>query len=186
MKDGRFVQVGTAQEIVVEPADDYVFEFTRDVDRSRVLTFGSIRDEAVTLTGDETVDTMRSRFESRPELKGMFVVDSANKPIGLVERDKVDEADSGATAKSLMDRRFAKVRRSTYICESFDRLGDHKLFAVIDREGKLRGMVDPMKIFQHLEQPGEESAPEGGDIAQPGEAEDAQDSAVARLAQETA
>jgi len=186
MKDGRFVQVGTAQEIVVEPADDYVFEFTRDVDRSRVLTFGSIRDEAVTLTGDETVDTMRGRFEERPGLKGMFVVDSANKPIGLIERDKLDEAESGSTAKSLMDRRFAKVRRSSYICESFDRLGDHKLFAVIDREGKLRGMVDPMKVFQHLEQPSEESAPDGGDSAQPEDGEQAQVSAVARLAQETA
>lgn len=186
MKDGRFVQVGTAQEIVVEPADDYVFEFTRDVDRSRVLTFGSIRDEAVTLTGDDTVDTMRSRFESRPELKGMFVVDSANKPIGLVERDKLEEAESGATAKSLMDRRFAKVRRSSYICESFDRLGDHKLFAVIDREGKLRGMVDPMKVFQHLEPPSEENAPEADESAQPEQGEGAHDSAAANLARESA
>jgi len=186
MKDGRFVQVGTAQEIVVEPADDYVFEFTRDVDRSRVLTFGSIRDEAVTLTGDETVDTISSRFESRPELKGMFVVDSANKPIGLVERDKLEEAESGATAKSLMDRRFAKVRRSTYICESFDRLGDHKLFAVINREGKLRGMVDPMKVFQHLEPPSEENAPEADESAQPEQGEGAHDAAAANLARESA
>jgi glycine betaine/proline transport system ATP-binding protein len=185
MKDGRFVQVGTAQEIVVEPADDYVFEFTRDVDRSRVLTFGSIREQAETLSGDETVDTMVSRFEANPELKGMFVVDGANKPTGLVEREKVDKAEQGATAKSLMDRRFAKVRRSSYICESFDRLGDHKLFAVIDREGKLRGVVDPMKVFQHLEQPGEESAPESGEGADSQE-DDAQGSDAAQLARESA
>jgi glycine betaine/proline transport system ATP-binding protein len=185
MKDGRFVQVGTAQEIVVEPADDYVFEFTRDVDRSRVLTFGSIREQAETLTGDETVDTLASRFEAKPDLKGMFVLDGANKPIGLVEREKIDGAEQGATAKSLMDRRFAKVRRSSYICESFDRLGDHKLFAVIDREGKLRGVVDPMKVFQHLEQPGEESAPEAGEGAQ-AKADDAQESTPAQLARESA
>lgn len=160
MKNGRFVQVGTAQEIVIEPADDYVFEFTRDVDRSRVLTFGSIRDEAVTLTGDETVDQMTQRFETDGGLKGMFVVDNAGKPIGLVDRDRLAQAEPGATARSLMDRHFAKVRRSTYICESFDRLGDHKLFAVVDREGKLRGMVDPMNVFRHLEQPSEDAGAE--------------------------
>ncbi len=165
MKDGRFVQVGSAQEIVIEPADDYVFEFTRDVDRSRVLTFGSIREEAQTLSGDETLETMQQRFSADENLKGMFVVDGANKPLGLVARETVDNADAGATAKSLMDRRFAQVRRSSYICESFDRLGDHKLFAVVDREGKLRGMVDPMNVFQHLEQPSEDAGPEGASAA---------------------
>ena len=165
MKDGRFVQVGSAQEIVIEPADDYVFEFTRDVDRSRVLTFGSIREEAQTLSGDDTLESMQQRFAADENLKGMFVVDGANKPLGLVERESVDNAEAGATAKSLMDRHFAKVRRSTYICESFDRLGDHKLFAVIDREGKLRGVVDPMNVFQHLEQPGEDAGPQGASHA---------------------
>ena len=162
MKDGRFVQVGTPQQIVMDPADDYVFEFTRDVDRSRVLTFGSIRDEAETLSGDETLEELTRRFEANEKLTGMFVVDSNNKPLGLVERGKVDEAGAEATARSLMDRHFAKVRRSSMICESFDRLGDHKLFAVVDREGHLRGVVDPMDVFQHLEPPTEEEATKPG------------------------
>jgi glycine betaine/proline transport system ATP-binding protein len=38
MKDGRFVQVGSAEAIVSQPGDDYVRAFTSDVDRSRVLT----------------------------------------------------------------------------------------------------------------------------------------------------
>jgi len=185
MKDGRFVQVGTAQQIVIEPADDYVFEFTRDVDRSRVLTFGSIRDEAQTLTGDETVEDMTRLFEANENLKGMFVVDSANKPLGLVERDHLADAEAGATARSVMDRKFAKVRRSSYICESFDRLGDHKLFAVVDREGKLRGVVDPMNVFQHLEQPDEDAGAEGA--SHHGERPDDTEAASAQpIAQETA
>jgi len=185
MKDGRFVQVGTPQQIVMDPADDYVFEFTRDVDRSRVLTFGSIRDEAKTLTGDEPLEELNRRFEADGDLKGMFVVDSANKPLGLVERDHLGDADQSATARSLMDRHFAKVRRSTYICESFDRLGDHKLFAVVDREGKLRGVVDPMNVFQHLEPPAEDEAVQPG--GRPGEKPDDLEAAGAqRMAQETA
>ena len=44
MRDGRIVQMGTAEDILVRPADDYVASFTQDVDRSRVLTAGVVMD----------------------------------------------------------------------------------------------------------------------------------------------
>ncbi len=185
MKQGRFVQVGTPQQIVMQPEDEYVFEFTRDVDRSRVLTFGSIRDEAKILTGEETLDDLNRHFDADENLKGMFVVDESNKPQGLVDRESVANAESGVTARDLMDRKFAKVRRSSFICEGFDRLGEHKLFAVIDREGKMRGVVDPLNVFQHLEPPAEEEAGKAGGRPgeQPDDLEQAQPQAAA---QETA
>ncbi|KIF73665.1 glycine/betaine ABC transporter ATP-binding protein [Streptomyces sp. 150FB] len=45
MRDGEIVQMGTAEDILVTPANDYVASFTRDVDRSRVLTAGAIMAE---------------------------------------------------------------------------------------------------------------------------------------------
>ena len=42
MKDGQFVQVGTPEEVVAHPADDYVSDFTRDVPRAHVLTVRTI------------------------------------------------------------------------------------------------------------------------------------------------
>ncbi len=42
MKDGVFVQVGTPEEVVAHPADDYVREFTKDVPKAKVLTVGSV------------------------------------------------------------------------------------------------------------------------------------------------
>ncbi|MEV8609577.1 ATP-binding cassette domain-containing protein [Amycolatopsis sp. NPDC051373] len=41
MRDGRIVQVGTAQQILTAPADDYVSKFVQDVDCARVLTAGA-------------------------------------------------------------------------------------------------------------------------------------------------
>jgi glycine betaine/proline transport system ATP-binding protein len=38
MRDGDIVQIGTPQDLVAAPADDYVADFTRDVNRSRILT----------------------------------------------------------------------------------------------------------------------------------------------------
>ncbi|MEU0964483.1 glycine betaine/L-proline ABC transporter ATP-binding protein [Streptomyces sp. NPDC005917] len=51
MRDGRVVQTGTAEDILLRPADDYVASFTRDVDRSRVLTTAAVMDTDV--DGDE-------------------------------------------------------------------------------------------------------------------------------------
>ena len=51
MRDGRIVQTGTAEDILVRPADDYVASFTKDVDRSRVLTASAVMD--TDLRGDE-------------------------------------------------------------------------------------------------------------------------------------
>ena len=42
MKDGAFVQVGTPEEVLLQPANDYVREFTKDAPRSMVLTARSI------------------------------------------------------------------------------------------------------------------------------------------------
>jgi glycine betaine/proline transport system ATP-binding protein len=38
MRDGRLVQLGTPEELVGSPADDYVANFVRDIPRSHVLT----------------------------------------------------------------------------------------------------------------------------------------------------
>ena len=38
MRDGRVIQVGTAEELIVSPADAYVAEFTREAPRAKILT----------------------------------------------------------------------------------------------------------------------------------------------------
>ncbi len=48
MKDGEVVQIGTPEEIVADPVDDYVREFTEDVPRYKVLSVGKIMREAST------------------------------------------------------------------------------------------------------------------------------------------
>src|SRR5690606_26233295 len=42
MRAGRIVQIGTAEEILQDPANDYVAQFVQDVDRTRVLTASSV------------------------------------------------------------------------------------------------------------------------------------------------
>lgn len=45
MREGRIVQIGTAEEILTAPADDYVARFVADVDRTKVLTAASVMEK---------------------------------------------------------------------------------------------------------------------------------------------
>src|SRR3546814_12074596 len=76
MKAGRFVQVGTAQQIVGSPADDYVAAFTQDIDRARVFTGHSVVAEAHAL--DLATDTPASAMERMARLAraALHVLDS--------------------------------------------------------------------------------------------------------------
>jgi glycine betaine/proline transport system ATP-binding protein len=42
MKDGEVIQLGTPEQLVLEPADDYVAAFTRNVQRAKVVTARSV------------------------------------------------------------------------------------------------------------------------------------------------
>ncbi|MBC9730929.1 glycine betaine/L-proline ABC transporter ATP-binding protein [Streptomyces sp. TRM68367] len=53
MRDGRIVQLGTPEEIVGSPADDYVREFVRDVPREQVMT---VRTAMRASSADEAAD----------------------------------------------------------------------------------------------------------------------------------
>jgi glycine betaine/proline transport system ATP-binding protein len=54
MWDGEIVQVGTPDQIIMNPVNDYVAEFTKDVPRSRVLTAGSIMTECKAVVSENT------------------------------------------------------------------------------------------------------------------------------------
>lgn len=60
MKDGKIVQIGTPEQILSEPADEYVASFTADVDRARVLTAEKIMVSETALT-----DSDREAFERK-------------------------------------------------------------------------------------------------------------------------
>ena len=64
MKDGHFVQVGTPEEVVAHPADDYVADFTKDVPRAHVLTARTVMQPAAgngqRYGGDVTPSTSRA------------------------------------------------------------------------------------------------------------------------------
>ena len=85
MRDGRFVQVGTPEEVVGSPADEYVANFVRDVPRSHVLTLRWIMGP---LGPDDPLDG--ARLDVATTVKdAVRTLASSDRPVLAVEGDRV-------------------------------------------------------------------------------------------------
>ncbi len=82
MRDGKMIQIGTGDELVGAPADDYVRDFVRDVIRSHVLTLRWIMRPS---RGPTTRWTARSSGQDVLVHEATRVVLAADKPIRVVE-----------------------------------------------------------------------------------------------------
>ena len=108
MKDGEFVQVGTPEQIVSAPADDYVREFTEDAPKTRVITVGSVlRPADGDATSGEPVNVGAVLDDVLPRLLAsggdLRVVDEGGESVGVVDRERV-AALLGEAARSRAGR----------------------------------------------------------------------------------
>ena len=102
MKDGEFVQVGTPEEVVSAPADDYVRDFTRDVPRSKVLTARSVMTPArVSATADEGLSEVVARMTNE-NCDCAVVVDGQEQFKGAVQLSDARTAADNASIASVM------------------------------------------------------------------------------------
>ncbi|MFC3286118.1 quaternary amine ABC transporter ATP-binding protein [Litchfieldella rifensis] len=149
MKDGRFVQMGTPEEIVARPADDYVSAFTQDVDRSRVFRANMLRRDAQALSPDTTIETALERFESLGR-ETLFMVDEDGRPLGVVRRHDLERGgEKTALRDSLIDD-FPSAHRSQELIELYAACSVGLPIAVVDDGGRLEGVVDPLEVFRLL------------------------------------
>jgi len=100
MRDGAIVQLGTPEEVVGSPADEYVENFVRDVPRSHVLTLRWIMREA---EPDEILDGPRLDVrcvvrDAVPALAGSerpVVAVDGDRVVGVVDRTAALQAMAG-------------------------------------------------------------------------------------------
>jgi glycine betaine/proline transport system ATP-binding protein len=84
MRDGNIVQLGTGEELVGSPADDYVRNFIRDIPRSHVLTLRWIMRDAE--PGEVDGTTLPVTMTVR---RAVSVIAARERPIGVVEDGRV-------------------------------------------------------------------------------------------------
>ena len=150
MKDGYLVQVGTPEEIITNPVDDYIAAFTQDVNRAQVLKTGSIVRQTVPfILGKGSVKAALEQMHGRDR---MHVVDRHGQPIGLLPEANLQQAATSEVQdiETVMTTDFPIVEATTSLEEIFHLAQFGVPIAVVNRHGKFKGVVEQSDILARI------------------------------------
>lgn len=144
MKDGEIVQIGTPEEILSQPADDYVETFIEGVDRSQVYTAANVMIRANTVNIDRDGPRLAARRMRDNEISSLYVVDTKRKLVGILDADDVRSAiDAGQKdLRSIVKSDVPTTKMDTPLADLLDAVSTTPVpFAVVDDHDRLRGII---------------------------------------------
>ncbi|MFG6121230.1 quaternary amine ABC transporter ATP-binding protein [Thalassobacillus sp. B23F22_16] len=143
MKDGKIVQIGTPEEILVNPANDYVEKFVEDVDRSKVLEAQHIMKRPETVDIEKHGPRAALERMRKEGLSSIYVVDRKRKLYGYVTADDVSAAakQDKKDLKDILHTDVPKADMNTSMHEIFDMIHDSPVPIAVVEEDKLKGII---------------------------------------------
>jgi glycine betaine/proline transport system ATP-binding protein len=143
MKDGVIVQIGTPEEILVNPINSYVERFVEDVDRSKVLTAQHImkRPEAIFIEKHGPRVALERMRESG--ISSIFVIDNKRNLIGYVTADDALNAKKNGIndLKEIIRTDGPTVEKETTLNDIFSIIYDSPIPVTVVENGKLSGII---------------------------------------------
>ena len=165
MKDGEIVQLGTPENILREPANEYVERFVEDVDYAKVRIAESVMVEAKEVAYLNEGPTVVLRRMKQAGLSHIPVVDDERRLHGIAEAEEVSRLAerNERELKAAVDTEAPRVERNTPLREILPLFVEHDdvPVAVCAEDGHLEGVVVRGSLIAGLttsvEQNGEES-----------------------------
>jgi glycine betaine/proline transport system ATP-binding protein len=157
MEGGRVVQVGTPEDILQNPADDYVRAFFRGVDPTNVISAGDIvRDTCPTIIKTKT-GSLRATHEllSSSERDHCYVLDAKRHFLGIVSSESLREAlESGAPDKPI-DQAYIENGKAVKLDDSMQEIlpavaSSTWPIPVVDENNVYKGVVSKNRFLRTL------------------------------------
>lgn len=154
MKDGYIVQIGTPEEILSTPADDYVRAFVEDVDRSKVITASAImfkHPERVIAPKDGV--ELAIRRMRKLGLSSLIVTGKHDKFLGYVHIDKcvAHKKSGGHDLNDIIQEDMPTCNPETPIAELLPLVVNTKLpIAVVKDSGEIVGLVSRSSVISEI------------------------------------
>ena len=142
MRDGSIVQIGTPEEIMIHPANDYVERFVEDVNLANVLTAQHVMKRPETIRSDRgprvALQLMRDQG-----ISSVYVVDKQKQLIGAVTAQEASDAvKNNQSLEDVMIRDLPVVSPDTLITDMFEKMAATSLpLPVVDEDRRLKGIV---------------------------------------------
>ena len=160
MKSGRIVQVGTPEEILTEPADEYVRSFVQDVDRTRVIQASTLMRSypTVHLTEDDAEEQPHGPAVAIRKMRNegtdlVYAVDADNHLLGIVRLD--DAVDLRTQDRSDLHEALTPdiptAHENTPVAALLPVVFEADLpVAILDDDNTLVGVVDRASILSEV------------------------------------
>ena len=151
MRDGEIIQMGTPREIIMNPADEFVSEFTEDVSKDRVLNASSVSvSPDLTYTYSADLDKLKSKV-STTEAKHVAFVNESGSSLGVLMRADIEKAISIEDIDRFMEKSPDSVSRSSNIKSAIGRLSSSETpIPVVDSERNLLGVITQTSMLNAL------------------------------------
>lgn len=158
LKDGEIVQIGTPEEILTRPADDYVRRFIEGVDRSRILTAESaMRKVRATVRDSDGPRTALHKMHEN-SIDSIYVTRRDRTLVGLLEVDAAKAlAQAGKeTITEALTQDFRSVGPEEPLQNLFAMFSEKSFpIAVVDEQQRLLGVVVKGAVLDELAQAAE-------------------------------
>jgi glycine betaine/proline transport system ATP-binding protein len=158
--DGTSRQLGTPEEILSDPADEYVAKFVEKVDKTKVITVSSIMRKAPVITIPKDGPGAASRTMEKNGISSIFVVDSDRYLKGMARIDdtvklqKKKERD----LEPILIRDIYTAYEDTPISDLLaTALATKYPIVVIDKAYRYKGIVDRAAIINEVSDETEDS-----------------------------
>lgn len=153
MRDGRIVQIGTPEEILTDPANDYVAQFVQDVDRARVLTAASVMEpvRAVVTTSGGPRAALRVMREFQTSVA--FVLNRDNSFVGVVRDSDVLKLVKGGETdlrKIIIGDAFSVGPDTPLVDLVEPSVESAQAIAVVDEKKRLIGVIPRVTLLAAL------------------------------------
>ena len=143
MRDGEIIQIGTPKEIITQPADDFVREFTQGISKTKVIDIEHVvSDPDVVFSSNDSHETVRAKMD-RANTDYAIGIDPEAQYLGILSRDQLDATlDSTITIDSLIDSSVLSVLPDTTLDEALNFLSDQNLpIPVVDEKNSFIGVA---------------------------------------------
>ncbi len=157
MKDGRVVQIGTPEDILNHPADNYVKRFVENVDMSRVLTARSVMGRALEVAFPQDGPRTVLRKMTEGSDTSILVVERDRTLVGMVLLDELATAvkEGKQTIQQLIQRDAPAIGPDMPVTDIINLMGTWPYrLPVVDENRKLLGVVTRPQVIDALAQNG--------------------------------
>ncbi|SMK49172.1 quaternary amine ABC transporter ATP-binding protein [Enterococcus faecium] len=158
MKDGEIMQIGTGEEILTNPANDYVREFVEEVDRSKVLTAQNIMVPALTTNIESDGPNVALTRMRNEEVSMLMAVDRKRHLKGIITADQALEARKQKRPLiDFLDENVTVIGKDMVVSDIFNIIYDSPTPLAVVEDGKLKGVVIRGSVIEALAETSEVS-----------------------------